>query len=104
MFTNTTFVVPRPEDIDVVLCTHMHVDHVGWNTYKDESTGKFVPSFPSSEVRCFATIRSDYASAEPHPSHLSPKIETRYKIPFCIFIAVYAEHCMPNLTAVFAYQ
>ena len=22
----------RPEDIDFVMCTHMHVDHVGWNT------------------------------------------------------------------------
>ena len=41
----------RPEDIDVVLCTHMHVDHVGWNTYKDESTGNFVPTFPNAEVR-----------------------------------------------------
>ncbi len=23
----------RPEDIDHVLCTHLHVDHVGWNTH-----------------------------------------------------------------------
>jgi glyoxylase-like metal-dependent hydrolase (beta-lactamase superfamily II) len=22
----------RPEDIDVVLCTRLHADHVGWNT------------------------------------------------------------------------
>ncbi len=22
----------RPEEVDVVLCTHLHVDHVGWNT------------------------------------------------------------------------
>ena len=21
-----------PEDIDIILCTHLHVDHVGWNT------------------------------------------------------------------------
>jgi glyoxylase-like metal-dependent hydrolase (beta-lactamase superfamily II) len=22
----------KPEDVDVVLCTHLHADHVGWNT------------------------------------------------------------------------
>jgi glyoxylase-like metal-dependent hydrolase (beta-lactamase superfamily II) len=22
----------RPEDVDLVLCTHLHADHVGWNT------------------------------------------------------------------------
>src|SRR5690606_29247375 len=22
----------RPEDVDIVLCTHLHADHVGWNT------------------------------------------------------------------------
>jgi glyoxylase-like metal-dependent hydrolase (beta-lactamase superfamily II) len=28
-----------PEDIDVVLCTHLHVDHVGWNTRLDNAVG-----------------------------------------------------------------
>ena len=32
------------ESIDTVLCTHLHVDHVGWNTMKRD--GKWVPSFP----------------------------------------------------------
>src|ERR1700745_1466521 len=22
----------KPEDVDIVLCSHLHVDHVGWNT------------------------------------------------------------------------
>ena len=26
------------ESVDFVLCTHMHVDHVGWNTIKDPHT------------------------------------------------------------------
>ncbi len=34
---------PR-ESIDTVLCTHLHVDHVGWNTMRD--AGKWVPTFP----------------------------------------------------------
>jgi glyoxylase-like metal-dependent hydrolase (beta-lactamase superfamily II) len=33
-----------PEDVDYVLCTHMHVDHVGWNTRWVD--GAWVPTFP----------------------------------------------------------
>src|SRR5438094_8550985 len=34
----------RRESIDTVLCTHLHVDHVGWNTMLAE--GKWLPTFP----------------------------------------------------------
>ena len=33
-----------PESVDTVICTHLHVDHVGWNTRLVD--GVFVPSFP----------------------------------------------------------
>jgi len=33
-----------PESVDVVICTHLHVDHVGWNTRLDN--GRWVPTFP----------------------------------------------------------
>ena len=33
-----------PEDVDYVVCTHMHVDHVGWNTRRVDGT--WVPTFP----------------------------------------------------------
>ena len=36
----------RPEDIDLVLCTHLHFDHVGWNTRL--VGGKWVPTFPNA--------------------------------------------------------
>ena len=36
---------PR-ERIDTVLCTHLHVDHVGWNTMLKD--GKWVPTFPKA--------------------------------------------------------
>jgi glyoxylase-like metal-dependent hydrolase (beta-lactamase superfamily II) len=34
-----------PEDIDYVLCTHLHADHVGWNTRLLD--GRWVPTFPN---------------------------------------------------------
>jgi glyoxylase-like metal-dependent hydrolase (beta-lactamase superfamily II) len=34
----------KPESIDTVLCTHLHVDHVGWNTMLVD--GRWVPTFP----------------------------------------------------------
>lgn len=35
-----------PETIDTVLCTHLHVDHVGWNTRL--SGNAWVPTFPNA--------------------------------------------------------
>jgi glyoxylase-like metal-dependent hydrolase (beta-lactamase superfamily II) len=37
----------KPEDIDMVMCTHLHVDHVGWNTKLDN--GRWVPTFPNAK-------------------------------------------------------
>ena len=36
----------EPGDIDIVLCTHLHFDHVGWNTILVE--GEWVPTFPNA--------------------------------------------------------
>ena len=35
-----------PEDVDIVLCTHLHADHVGWNTRLLD--GRWVPTFPNA--------------------------------------------------------
>ena len=35
-----------PEDIDIVMCTHLHPDHVGWNTQLRD--GRWVPTFPNA--------------------------------------------------------
>lgn len=37
----------QPEEITHVLCTHLHVDHVGWNTRLVH--GKWVPTFPNAK-------------------------------------------------------
>ena len=36
----------KPEDVDMVVCSHLHVDHVGWNTRL--SNGRWVPTFPNA--------------------------------------------------------
>lgn len=35
-----------PEAVDLVFCTHLHVDHVGWNVMSRD--GKWVPTFPNA--------------------------------------------------------
>ncbi len=35
-----------PEEVDTVICTHLHVDHVGWNTTLED--GRWVPTFPNA--------------------------------------------------------
>ena len=34
------------ETIDTVVCTHLHVDHVGWNTMLER--GSWIPTFPNA--------------------------------------------------------
>jgi glyoxylase-like metal-dependent hydrolase (beta-lactamase superfamily II) len=45
----------RPEQVDMVMCTHLHVDHVGWNTRLDN--GRWVPTFPNAK---YVFITQDY--------------------------------------------
>ena len=50
-----------PESIDLVLCTHLHVDHVGWNTRLEN--GRWVPTFPRAR-HLFARREWEHWSAE----------------------------------------
>ena len=45
------------DDIDFVMCTHLHVDHVGWNTRLED--GRWVPTFPNARY-VFAKTEFDY--------------------------------------------
>jgi glyoxylase-like metal-dependent hydrolase (beta-lactamase superfamily II) len=49
----------RPEEIDLVMCTHLHHDHVGWNTRQKD--GKWVPTFPNARY-VFSKPDVDYFS------------------------------------------
>jgi len=37
----------HPEEVNYVLCTHLHADHVGWNTRLEN--GQWVPTFPNAK-------------------------------------------------------
>ena len=37
----------NPDDVDYVMCTHLHGDHVGWNTQLRD--GRWVPTFPNAK-------------------------------------------------------
>jgi glyoxylase-like metal-dependent hydrolase (beta-lactamase superfamily II) len=50
-----------PEDIDIVLCTHLHSDHMGWNTRLQD--GKWVPTFPNARY-LVAAKEYEYTKAE----------------------------------------
>lgn len=51
----------KPEDVDYVINTHLHVDHSGWNTVLKD--GKWVPTFPNARY-IFPRREQQYWSTE----------------------------------------
>ncbi|HCB34626.1 MAG TPA: MBL fold metallo-hydrolase [Acidimicrobiaceae bacterium] len=50
------------DDVDTVVCTHLHVDHVGWNTHLVD--GAWVPTFGRAQY-LFVTEEFEYWRDEP---------------------------------------
>ena len=66
-----------PEDVDVVMCTHLHVDHVGWNTRLEN--GRWVPTFPNARY-LFPEADHAYFSADAgsvYTESVLPVVEAR---------------------------
>ena len=59
-----------PEQFDTVLCTHMHVDHVGWNTRLVE--GAWLPTFPNAR---YLYSEDEWAHWRTEPQEYGPVIE-----------------------------
>src|SRR3990172_4991776 len=58
----------RPEEIDVVINTHLHADHCGWNTRYQGKT--LVPTFPRAE---YVVMRDEWqAGAWPDVGSFAP--------------------------------
>lgn len=49
----------KPQDVDYVLCTHLHADHIGWNTRLEN--GRWVPTFPNAK---YVLSQTEYAAAK----------------------------------------
>jgi len=45
----------RPDELEYVMCTHLHHDHVGWNTQLRD--GRWVPTFPNAR---YVISRTDF--------------------------------------------
>ena len=60
-------------DIDFVMCTHLHVDHVGWNTRLEN--GRWVPTFPKARY-VFGKTEFDHWSKENAKAEVAPFVDS----------------------------
>jgi glyoxylase-like metal-dependent hydrolase (beta-lactamase superfamily II) len=58
--------------VDIVLCTHLHFDHVGWNLRTVD--GQQVPTFPNARY-LFARVEVEHTRTDDHMSVLAPSID-----------------------------
>ncbi|QLC26472.1 MBL fold metallo-hydrolase [Parasphingopyxis algicola] len=54
----------KPDEIDIVVCTHLHIDHVGWNTRWDGED--WIPTFPNARYLFPAIDREVWDPAGSH--------------------------------------
>jgi glyoxylase-like metal-dependent hydrolase (beta-lactamase superfamily II) len=60
----------RPDDIDFVMCTHLHHDHVGWNTQLRD--GRWVPTFPNARYVFSKPDFEYYRDLDADPGNTEP--------------------------------
>lgn len=67
----------HPDQVDTVCCTHMHFDHVGWNTRLVD--GEWVPTFPNARYLFdkteYAEITHMKETGNFHADHLPETID-----------------------------
>ncbi len=69
-----------PQDIDFVLCTHLHSDHIGWNTRLED--GRWVPTFPNAryvfsekELAAWRDVGHEKFARTPYEDSVLPVVE-----------------------------
>lgn len=71
------------DDVDTVICTHLHVDHCGWNTRLVD--GRWVPTFP----------KATYYFTETEYAYWEQKTREGYELPG----RIWTDSCLPVVTA-----
>jgi glyoxylase-like metal-dependent hydrolase (beta-lactamase superfamily II) len=70
-----------PRDVDIVINSHLHFDHCGWNTVRDKN-GKIVPTFPRANYYApegewqYARHPSERDSISYIPENYAPLVES----------------------------
>ena len=79
----------EPKDIDLVICTHLHVDHVGWNTRL--VGGEWQPTFP----------RARYVFTAPDAEYWDPRNAARFpeKVGAAVNAGFFEDSVRPILDA-----
>ena len=80
----------QPNDVDFVLCTHLHGDHCGWNTRLVD--GRWVPTFPNAR---YVMTRGELQNYETNPTdgyreNVLPIVEAGQAVP------VEADHALDD--------
>jgi glyoxylase-like metal-dependent hydrolase (beta-lactamase superfamily II) len=78
----------KPEDIDFVMCSHLHPDHIGWNTRLHD--GKWVPTFPNAK---YLVSRDEAAYWE------AAAAKSRNKKEVSFAVAAYDDSVVPVIAA-----
>ncbi|MFG2720794.1 MBL fold metallo-hydrolase [Streptomyces sp. NPDC048416] len=66
----------HPEDVDVVVNTHLHSDHIGWNTV-GRGPGEWVPAFPNATYLMPAADHAHFAAAARRNPGTTPALAFR---------------------------
>jgi glyoxylase-like metal-dependent hydrolase (beta-lactamase superfamily II) len=83
----------RPEDVDVVVNTHVHYDHVGWNTRREND--EWVPTFPNAT---YVIPRADKTYFDPRNAHRRPPVrDERDRVRREGSLLLYADSVAPVL-------
>ena len=81
---------PR-ESIDTVLCTHLHVDHVGWNTMLVD--GEWLPTFPNARYLVGETEWRYWDDRDPGTQVLADSVRPVIDAGLVDFVAVDHQVC-----------
>jgi glyoxylase-like metal-dependent hydrolase (beta-lactamase superfamily II) len=82
-----------PETVDAVICTHLHVDHVGWNTTLRD--GRWIPTFPNARYYMVrAEVKNVKAQSQQAYRPLSSYVEAMIDVK-----NVYGDSVRPILDA-----